>query len=91
MTGDLPPRRPSATFEGKIPQGPNPGPTVNPGNIAGGSNVPEPLVLRTNGKDPMLPEDPAYQDYIEEGDDQGSFEGDYFQTDAELEVETLRP
>ena len=79
MAPDLPSRRPSATPEGQNPQGPNPESDVNPGNIAGGSNVPEPQVPRRNGKDPMLPKDPTYQDYAEEGDDQGYFEGDYFQ------------
>lgn len=91
MVGYLPPRRPSATLEGPNPQGPNPGHVANPGNVVGGSNMPEPQVPRRNGEDPMLPKDLAYQDYTEEGDDQGYFEGDYFQTDAELEVETLRP
>ena len=52
--------------------------------------MPEPQVPRRNGKDPMLLEDPANQDYTEEGDDQGYFEGDYFQTDADWEVERLR-
>ena len=91
MAGDLPPRRPSANPEGQNPQGLNPGPTANPGNIAGGSNVPEPQVPRRNCKDLMLPEDSSYQDYIEKGDEQGYFEGDYFQINAKLEVETLRP
>lgn len=52
--------------------------------------MPEPQVPRRNGKDTILPEDPTHQDYTEEGDDQGYFIGDYFQTDVELEVETLR-
>ena len=73
MAVDTPSRRPSATPEGPIPQGPNPRTVVNPGNVAGGSNVPEPQISRRNSKDPMLPEDPANQDYTEGDDDQGYF------------------
>ena len=90
MAVDLPSRRPSATPEGPIPQGPNPGIAAKPGNIAGGSNMPEQHVPRRHGKDPVQPEEPAYQDYNEEDDDQGYFEGDYFTTEAELEIERLR-
>lgn len=52
--------------------------------------MPEPQVPRRNGKDPMLPEDPAYQDYTEEGDDQGYYEGDYFPTEANFEIERVK-
>ena len=38
----------------------------------------------------MQPEEPAYQDYNEEDDDQGYFEGDYFTTEADLEIERLK-
>ena len=57
------PRRRSATPEGSNPQGQNPGPTANPGNVDGGSNVHETEVPRRTDKDSMLPEDPANQDY----------------------------
>ena len=66
MAGDPPLRRPSATPEGPNPQGQNPGTAANPGNVAGGSNVPEQQVPMRHGKDPMLPKDPAYQEYTEE-------------------------
>ena len=33
---------------------------------------------------------PAYQDYTEEGDDQGYFESDYYPTEVDLEIERLR-
>ena len=56
MAGDLP-RRPSATPEGPNPQGQNPGPAANPGNVAGGSNVHETEVPRRTGKELILPED----------------------------------
>ena len=52
--------------------------------------MPEPQAPRRNCKDPMLPEDPAYQDYTEEGNDQGYFETDYFPTAVDLEIERLK-
>ena len=52
--------------------------------------MPEQQVPRRDGKDPVQPEEPAYQDYTEEGDDQGYFEGDYFTTEADLEIERLK-
>ena len=55
MASYLPPRNPSSTPEEPNPQGQNPGPVVNPGDVAGGSNVPEPHVPRWSGKEPMLP------------------------------------
>ena len=90
MVVDPPSRRPSATPKGPNPKGQNSGTAANPGNVAGGSNVPELQVPRRHGKDPVQPEEPAYQDYTEEGDDQGYFEGDYFTTEADLEIERLK-
>lgn len=90
MVRDLPPRRPSATPEKPNPQGQNSGPVVNPGNVAGGSNVHRTEVTRRTGKEPILPEDPTNQNYTKGGDDQGYYKGDYFPTDAHLEVERLR-
>lgn len=68
MARDLP-RRTFATSEGQNPQRPNLGHTVDLGNVAGGSNVPEPEVPMRTGKEPMLSEDPANQDYSKGGDD----------------------
>lgn len=89
MAGDLP-RCPSATPEGHNPQEQNPGHTANPGNIAGGSNVPEPEVTRRTGKEPMLPKDPANQDRTEGGDDEGYYDDGYYPITTEDEVEILR-
>ena len=78
MAGD-PPRRPSATPEGKNLEGQNPG-----------DNVPDSEVPRRPGKEPMIPEDTADQGYTEGGDDQGYYEDYYYPMDAEREVELLR-
>ena len=78
MAGD-PPRRPSATPEGKNPEGQNPG-----------DNAPDSEVPRRLGKEPMIPKDIADQGYTEGGDDEGYYEDDYYPTAVKIEVELLR-
>ena len=89
MVGDLL-RSPSATPEGQNPEGQNPGHAANPGNVPGVSNIPEPKVPRRTGKEPMLPEDPANQDYTEGGDDEEDYNEGYYPMIAEEEVALLR-
>lgn len=52
--------------------------------------MPEQQIPRRHGKDPVQPKEHVYQDYTEEGDDQGYFEGDNFTTEVDLEMERLK-
>ena len=79
MAGDLPPRCPSATPEDPLTE--NPDAVVNPGNVAGTSNVPE-NTARRNGKGPAVSSQSANQGV----DSRHHTEQGYQLTPAEQEV-----